>query len=88
MKKSTLPAQKVIFSAQKLSFYVEWQLQQAGPSYFSIYIAVDFDTHFEQMYKVFSLILWVDKCLLQVGSLQLSHIPPSPSLIANSFLHI
>lgn len=40
------------------------------------------------MYNFFSLTLCADKCLLQVGSLQLLQIYPSPDSMANSILQI
>ena len=52
------------------------------------YIFVDFVKHFEHMYKFFSLTLCADKCLLQVGSLQLLQMLPSDNSMANFILHI
>jgi hypothetical protein len=51
-------------------------------------MAVDFIKHFVHMYKVLSLTLCADKCVLQVGLLQLSQITPSPSSMANFTLQI
>ena len=51
-------------------------------------MSVDFIKHFVHMYKVLSLTLCADKCVLQVGLLQLSQNTPSPSSMANLTLQI
>lgn len=50
------------------------------------HILVDFVKHFEHMYKVFSFTTCFDKCLLQVGLLQLSQNPPLLNSKENSIL--